>query len=115
MEALRRCRAEGTLVASELVWAELAAAYPQPDAVVEPMGDLGVGLAAIDIDVALHAGGAWSRYRAAGGPRSRVLPDFLIGAHALLRAERLLTRDRGFIRRYFPDLDVIDPTEGAQA
>jgi len=54
------------------------------------------------------AGLAHAAYRKAGGKRERVLADFLIGAHALHEANRLLTRDRGFYRKYFSGLKVLE-------
>ncbi len=44
------------------------------------------------------------------GQRIRLIADFVVGAHALTQAERLLTRDRGFYRSYFGALALLDPT-----
>lgn len=40
----------------------------------------------------------------ASGPRERILPDFLVGAHAVLSTDAFLTRDRRFYGTYFPEL-----------
>ncbi len=56
------------------------------------------------------AGEAWRAYRQERGTRSTLVPDFLVAAHARTRADRLLTRDRGFLRRAFSGLKILDPT-----
>lgn len=59
---------------------------------------------------AFQAGHVWDRYRKAGGRRTRIMADFLIGAHAAFGADQFITRDRGFYRRHFTQLTIIDPS-----
>jgi predicted nucleic acid-binding protein len=42
-----------------------------------------------------------------------VIADFLVGAHAVEQADRLLTRDRGFQRAAFAGLVIVDPVATA--
>jgi predicted nucleic acid-binding protein len=108
--ALEQSLGDGALVVSDAVWAETVAAFPDHEAATDAFARLGVGYSAPTHEAATRAGTAWRSYRAAGGPRTRVVADFVIGAHALVQADRLLTRDRGFYRRYFTELTVLDPT-----
>jgi len=64
---------------------------------------------ALPFDAAHPAGRVHSLYRLRGGQKERTLPDFLIGAHALIRGYRLLTRDAIRYRTYFPSLSMISP------
>ena len=57
----------------------------------------------------------WLRYRRAGRPRTRIVADFLIGAHAVATADRFLTRDRGFYAWYYAgveDSEGVGPAGG---
>ena len=108
--ALRQAGRRGTVLACSVVWAELMAWYRTADQMRHDMDELGVAYGPISEAGAVEAGLAWGRYRAEGGTRTRIISDFLIGAHATTEADALLTRDRGFQRRYFDQLVVLDPS-----
>ena len=108
--ALRRCLSEGALIACEAVWAETATAFPSAVSFANAMLQLTVSFDSITEEAALKAAEAWRRYRSEGGKRDRVASDFLIGGHASVSANRLLTRDRGFFRKHFAGLKVLDPS-----
>jgi predicted nucleic acid-binding protein len=101
---------EGRLVACEAVWAEVAGMFPSSTAAEQNINRPGLEFSAATAETAFEAGVAWKAYRQRGGSRSRVIADFLIGAHAPHQADRLLTRDRGFYRAYFKHLSILDPS-----
>jgi predicted nucleic acid-binding protein len=109
--ALKRCIAEGSLVACEVVWAEIGSWFPDAQSAEATLSILRIAYSPVDAGVALATGRAWQEYRNAGGSRERVIADFLIGNHAATQADRLLTRDRGFYRSYFGELVVLDPAD----
>lgn len=109
--ALKRCMTEGGLLACEVVLAETGAWFPDASAAEDAFSRLRIDYSPLLSATALAAGEAWQAYRKAGGTRERVVADFLIGAHALAQADRLLTRDRGFYRRHFAGLQILDPSD----
>ena len=94
----------GALLVCDLVYAELVPAFEVRESLDEALREIGADLSPIDSSIAYEACVRWKRYRNSGGPRSRIITDFLIGAHAMATADAFLTRDRGFFASYFPEL-----------
>lgn len=109
-QALQDAWASGALVICDLVYAEVSvhfATRPECDAFLSAIG---VRVEALDREASFLAGKAWRAYRKQGGRRTRILTDFLVGAHAQTQASQLLTRDRGFYGPMFPSLKLLDPS-----
>ena len=107
-KSLRLATSEGGLVICECVVAEVRPALSEK-AFREFAGDWRLGFVPLSWESALLAGGLFETYLKRGGRSGRVVADFLIGAHALLQADRLLARDRGYFRDYFKGLKLLSP------
>lgn len=94
--------ANGPLWINDVIAAELAPAFDNEQALWSTLAEAHIKCVEYPKAAIFVAGRAFLRYRRRGGARSRILPDFMIGAHAAVSAAQLLTRDRGFYRDYFP-------------
>jgi predicted nucleic acid-binding protein len=98
---------EGALIICDIVYAELVPQFEERQKLDDTLRKINVSLSSTDADIAFLAGERWNLYRKSGGIRKRIITDFLIGAHALNKAERFITRDRGFYKSYFPELQIL--------
>ena len=111
LAALRKASREGRLIVSESVVAEVRPAFESNALFEEFLGDWGLEFMPSTLRSSIRAGEMLRQMLARKKRQEgRILPDFLIGAHALERADRLLARDRGFLRDYFTELALWDPS-----
>jgi predicted nucleic acid-binding protein len=106
---LRAAAATDMLAINEAVFAELSVRYAVIEQVESMLARVHATFLPTPIPALFLAGKAFQRYRAAGGIRTGVLPDFYLGAHAQITDSLLLTRDMSRYRTYFPLVELISP------
>lgn len=109
--ALQSAKADGTIVVSAVSYAEVAQRFPSRSKADEFFHLLDCIVQALDEASAYLAGQFARQYRLRGGTRTRILPDFLIAAHAQLNSDRILSRDSRFFGSNFPRLKAVSPAD----
>lgn len=105
--ALRRAAEHSTLVINPIVFAEVSMKFDRiedadaalVDFVREPL----------PYEAGFLAGKAFLAHKKRGGVKRSPMPDFYVGAHAVVRRMELLTRDAARYRTYFPALAIVAP------
>ena len=109
-QQLALASAQDELVINEIVYAELSIGYERMEELDAMLVSAGLANAAIPCPALFLAGKAFQRYRSSGGRKTGVLPDFFIGAHAVVADAALITRDAARYRSYFPGIMLIAPS-----
>lgn len=108
-QALEEARGRDGLAINSIVYAELSSQFDEIEALDAAVQSLNLNMFEIPRAALFLAGHAFRRYRRFGGPKSNVLSDFFIGAHAAVARASLLTRDTARVRTYFPTVTLIAP------
>jgi predicted nucleic acid-binding protein len=107
---LEAAAARGPLVVNPVIYAELSVGFARIEEVDAFLATTAIGVEAVPLPGLFLAGKVFRQYRAQGGTRTGVLPDFFIGAHAAVARLPLLTRDVARYRAYFPTVTLITPS-----
>ena len=100
----------GPLMINDIIYAELSVRYERIEDLDAFVEQAQLVLAPLPRAALFLAGKVFTRYRRAGGSRTGVLPDFLIGAQAAVQNLPVLTRDVGRFRSNYPTVSLIAPS-----
>jgi len=110
IDTLAEAASEGSLIICPVAFSELAPAAEDAKKLSATLGKFAITYDPFSPESAHLAGTTFKRYRIAGGPRMHLIPDFLIAAHAAIQADRLAATDRGYLKTWFSDLTLLQPS-----
>ena len=105
---LRQSLGSGRVVVCDAALAQLCASLHNGADALAAIEEMGVHFNPVEAKSALRAGEMQRRHRQRSG-EARPIVDFLVGAHALLQCDGLITFDTAFHRDYFKGLKLIVP------
>ncbi len=102
-------RSEGPLIIADIVYGEFSIGMESREQTDEALSALALERLVSSDDVLFRAGRAFKLYKERKGPKSNVLPDFLVGALAAIEGAPLVTTNARDFVGYFPELVLISP------
>lgn len=99
----------GPLIINDVIYAELSVRFAAIETLDAFVAEAGLAHGVMPRSALFLAAKVFQKHRAARGPRTGVLPDFFIGAHAAVAGLPLLTRHAGRYRTYFPTIELVAP------
>lgn len=105
--ALRKAAEHSTLAIDAIIFAEVSMKFTRIEDADAALVDF--AREPLPYEAGFLAGKAFLAYRKRGGTKRSPMPDFYVGAHALVGSMTLLTRDATRYRTYFPALNIIAP------
>jgi predicted nucleic acid-binding protein len=109
-DCIRVLRHASELCINAIIYGELAPAF-EDQATLDRFLDRAIYTRLlIPCEAGWSAAKAFERYRSAGGSKTVLLPDFIIGAHAEVEGLSILTRDTSRYRTYFPTVPLFTPS-----
>lgn len=108
---LRQALGAGRVVLCDVALARLCASLRNGADALAALEEMGIHFSALEAKSALRAGEMQRRQRQRASDSPRPIADFLVGAHALLQCDALITFDATFHRDYFKGLKLIVPRD----
>ncbi|MGH7282170.1 MAG: type II toxin-antitoxin system VapC family toxin [Polyangiaceae bacterium] len=105
--ALRTAADHSTLAINLIIFAEVCVNFDRIEDADEALVDF--EREPLSYEAGFLAGKAFQAYKKRGGAKRSPLPDFYVGAHAVVGQMTLLTRDPRRYRTYFPGLKLVAP------
>ena len=106
---LRQCLSAGPVVVCDVALAEVCGALRDGAEALTVLEEMSIRFSPLEAKSALRAGEMQRRHRQRNPGDSRRIDDFMVGAHALLQCDGLITWNDRFYRDYFKGLKLIVP------
>ena len=105
--ALHKAAEHSTLAINPIIFAEVSMKFARIEDADAALIDF--AREPLPYEAGFLTGKAFLAYRRRGGTKTSPMPDFYVGAHAVVGRMTLLTRDAARYRTYFPALNIIAP------
>ena len=98
-----------SLFINSVIYTEVSIGFNRIEEVETALELAGIKVLEMPREALFLAGKIFLKYRKSKGTKHSILPDFYIGAHAIISGFNLITRDISRFNTYYSDVNLITP------